>query len=101
MSEPLGESDLVAYVGRDDPESHLFNGQPGVVIDTGQMPVEVSVALAWGDSLCMPPGEVARIDLREYRERSDRMRSGQHPLRDENITPLDAGDPLARPNNQP
>lgn len=94
MTHPLREGQLIAYVGDDDPEHDLFNGQPGVVIDVGPTACDISVALASGPAISIPAAELALIDVDQYRLRSARMRAHEHPIRDEVITPLHIEDPL-------
>jgi hypothetical protein len=89
VSQRYAEGDLIAYVGAYDPELDLYDGQPGVVIDVGPTPLDISVEMASGPALSIPPWNLARISLSEYRERGDRMRRHWHPLREETITPLD------------
>jgi hypothetical protein len=89
MSGGFTEGDLIAYVGTDEPGHFLHEGSPGVVIDVGPTPHDISVDLDFGPAFSTSALELARIDQTEFRERADRMKRGLHPLRDEPIAPFD------------
>jgi hypothetical protein len=88
MSERYTEGDLIAYVGPDEPEHFLYKGSPGVVIDVGPTPYDISVDLDFGPAFSTSALELAPIDPVRFRERADRMKRGLHPLRDEPIAPF-------------
>jgi hypothetical protein len=89
MSERYTEGDLIAYVGGDEPEHFLYEGSPGIVIDVGPTPYDISVDLDFGPTFSTSALELARIDSARFRERAHRMKRGLHALRDEPIAPFD------------
>jgi hypothetical protein len=101
VHEVLREGQLIAWVGGDHPDDYLFDGQPGVVIDVGPTPQDVTVSWASGPSLCVQAAELAAIEIDDFRARATRLRDGRHPTRDEPIAPLTVADPIDEPARPP
>lgn len=86
----LRDGDRVQYVGEDIPDLHIWQGHPGVVIDTPPSdPEEVVVTLVGGPSFCFREGHVQRLDDANYLLRGERIIAGKHP-----VAERDVGKPL-------
>ena len=75
----MREGSRIAYVGPDVPELRIWHGQPGIVVDLGCGPHEVSASFVNGPSLGLPPEEVVEIDDDTYRGRLQRVLALGHP----------------------
>jgi hypothetical protein len=86
----LRDGDRVEYVGKDLPDLHVWQGHPGVVIDTPPSdPKEVVVSLVAGPSFCFREDDVQLLDDASYRLRGERIIAGRHPIAEWNV-----GEPL-------
>jgi hypothetical protein len=81
------QRDPVAYVGADDAELMLWNGQPGRVVAVESYPRELVVAFVNGPTLCLSPEDVAELDPETYRERAQRVLRLAHPVREDAAIP--------------
>lgn len=85
---PVGSR--VEYLGEDSPDSYLWLGHPGIVIDVPSFePQEVVVAFVAGPSLCVPGSAVRLLDDTSYHSRGVRLIAGTHP-----VAKWDVGTPL-------
>lgn len=82
------EGAYVEYIGEEHAETPMggiYLGHPGLVIENGLWPTELTIQFVNGPTECVNPQSVRPLILLEYLSRGDRLVALRHPLQEREV----------------